>query len=260
MSKIGLKSQEPTRLGLGSQESRIGMSYQPTQVIPGGGTQLMPTAEVVDRGVMFHFITLAQMEKMHIRIEGTETGTLGFTLTTNNVGFELRFSADSPQAFAGELVYDDSIDIVDYVFGDLLVEIPTGYNVLWVDIDGVDENLLEADINWRLADIQQKATGVAQFFGLPQALPEYHAMTEAEVLEIADEEWDAMYGFVAVPNTVHTVDAGGSEIDFTTYMNPNKTYADYGWPALWDAQGETIALTDHPTAGRVIYTFNPIND
>lgn len=40
MSKIGLKSQEPTRLGLGSQESRIGMSYQPTQVIPGGGGSL----------------------------------------------------------------------------------------------------------------------------------------------------------------------------------------------------------------------------
>lgn len=40
MSKIGLKSQEPTRLGLGSQESRIGMSYQPTQVIPGEGGSL----------------------------------------------------------------------------------------------------------------------------------------------------------------------------------------------------------------------------
>ena len=37
MSKIGLKSQAPTRLGLGSQESRIGLNYQPTQVIPGGG-------------------------------------------------------------------------------------------------------------------------------------------------------------------------------------------------------------------------------
>jgi hypothetical protein len=40
MSKIGLKSQAPTRLGLGSQESRIGMSYQPTQVIPGEGGSL----------------------------------------------------------------------------------------------------------------------------------------------------------------------------------------------------------------------------
>ena len=40
MSKIGLTSQEPTRLGLGSQESRIGMSYQPTQVIPGEGGSL----------------------------------------------------------------------------------------------------------------------------------------------------------------------------------------------------------------------------
>lgn len=40
MSKIGLKSQAPTRLGLGSQESRIGMSYQPAQVIPGEGGSL----------------------------------------------------------------------------------------------------------------------------------------------------------------------------------------------------------------------------
>lgn len=32
MSKLGLKTQEPTRLGLGSQESRIGLNYQPTQV------------------------------------------------------------------------------------------------------------------------------------------------------------------------------------------------------------------------------------
>ncbi len=187
MSKIGLKSQEPTRLGLGSQESRLGMGYQPTQVIPGCGTQLMPTAEVVERGVMFHFITLAQMEKMHIRIGGTETGTLGFTLTKGEDSFELRFSADSPQAFAGDLVYDDSIDIVDYVFGDLLVEIPTGYNVLWVSIDGVDENLLEADINWRLADIQKgigAAQNVANWLGITEAT-EYTALTPAEAIAIA---------------------------------------------------------------------------
>ncbi len=39
MSKIGLKSQEPTRLGLGSQESRIGMNYQPTLVIGKGSAK-----------------------------------------------------------------------------------------------------------------------------------------------------------------------------------------------------------------------------
>ena len=37
MTKIGLKSQEPLRLGLGSQESFLGLDYQPTQVIAGGG-------------------------------------------------------------------------------------------------------------------------------------------------------------------------------------------------------------------------------
>lgn len=40
MSKIGLTSQEPTRLGLGSEESCIGLDYQPTQVIAGGGGSL----------------------------------------------------------------------------------------------------------------------------------------------------------------------------------------------------------------------------
>ena len=37
MTKTGLKSQEPLRLGLGSEESCLGLDYQPTQVIAGGG-------------------------------------------------------------------------------------------------------------------------------------------------------------------------------------------------------------------------------
>ena len=200
MSRIGLRSQEPTRLGLGSQETRIGMGYMPTQVIPGGGTQLMPTAEIVDRGVMFHFVTLAQMEKMHIRIGGTETGTLGFTLTTGEDAFELRFSADSPQAFAGELVYDDAIDLVDYVFGDLLVQIPTGYDVQWVSIDGVDENLLEADINWRLADIQRTTSDVAEFFGITDAYnPQLVPITEQEIIDELSQIWEDEFGTPADP-------------------------------------------------------------
>lgn len=39
MSKIGLKSQAPTRLGLGSQESRIGIGYMPTIVIGKGSAK-----------------------------------------------------------------------------------------------------------------------------------------------------------------------------------------------------------------------------
>ena len=40
MTKIGLKSQEPLRLGLGSEESCLGLDYQPTQVIAGSGGSL----------------------------------------------------------------------------------------------------------------------------------------------------------------------------------------------------------------------------
>ena len=39
MSKLGLKTQEPTRLGLGSQESRIGLSYLPSIIISKGGSK-----------------------------------------------------------------------------------------------------------------------------------------------------------------------------------------------------------------------------
>jgi hypothetical protein len=59
--------------------------------------------------------------------------------------------------------------------------------VLWVSIDGVDENLLEADINWRLADIQKgigAAQNVANWLGITEAT-EYTALTPAEAIAIA---------------------------------------------------------------------------
>ena len=102
-----------------------------------------------------------------------------------------------------------------------------------------------------------------QFFGLPQALPEYHAMTTAEVLEIADEEWLAMYGFVAVPNTLHTVNPLGQQVTIATYFKPSRTYGDYGFTELWaqnDQQQWVSILNDNPTADRDIYTYNPSNN
>lgn len=114
--------------------------------------KLQPTAELDGSTVLFHFITLTQMEKMHVRASGV--GSIGFALTKGENNFELRFSADSPQEIAGQLIFDDSIEIVDDVFGTITIPLE-GYVVSGVYIDGVDANLLEADINWRLADLRK---------------------------------------------------------------------------------------------------------
>ena len=57
-------------------------------------------------------------------------------------------------------------------------------------IDGVDENLLEADINWRLADIQRTTEGVAAFFGITPPVPDAVPMTQQEVEDDLDELWN----------------------------------------------------------------------
>jgi hypothetical protein len=159
--------------------------------------QLTPTAEINGSNVLFHFVTLAQMEKMHISITA---GFIGFTLTKGEDDFELRFSADSPQEIAGQLVLDDSIDMVNDVFESVLVELPSSYEVRGVYIDGVDANLLESDINWRLADIQKRigeggedpnSKAVAEFFGVT-LLQGYEFMTDTEVTDELEDIMQAL--------------------------------------------------------------------
>lgn len=148
----------PTRRNVSiEQPTTRAINITPSTGGGSGGVSLMPTVEISGNNLIFHYVTLAQMEKMHVDVAGTAAGTIGFVLTKGEENFELRFSDDSPQDFAGNLVVDDSIDIVDYIFELLIVEIISGYEVQWVRIDGVDANLLEADINWRLADIQKQS-------------------------------------------------------------------------------------------------------
>lgn len=120
----------------------------------GGGIKLTPTVEVNGDQLIFHYVTLLQMTMMHI---STAAGMIGFELTEDEDDFQLRYSQDSPSPLSGEIVYEDSIAIKDYVFGSIFVAL-NGNIATFVTIDGVDANLLEADINWRLADTR-KAIG-----------------------------------------------------------------------------------------------------
>lgn len=163
----------------------------------GGKLQLTPTAEINGGNVLFHFVTLAQMEKMHIRATGVST-MVNFTLTKGEDDFELRFSADSPQEIAGQLILDDSIDMVDDVFGTITVPL-SGYEVSGIYMDGLDANLLKADINWRLADIQKRigeggedpySQALAAFFNITPPVPNAVPMTQQEVEDDLDELWN----------------------------------------------------------------------
>ena len=68
MSRIGLRSQEPTRLGLGSQETRIGMGYMPTIIIGKGGSksieQWMLMSEACEMEIITHNEIVAMCEEL----------------------------------------------------------------------------------------------------------------------------------------------------------------------------------------------------
>ena len=192
MSKIGLKSQAPTRLGLGSQESRIGMSYQPTQVIPGGGSTANPFVTTKDNLVQFFCSTLKQLERIMIQ---TSAGLVRFTITFDEYGaYHLAFSADSPAAVAGVEIENDSAVMYhdDYIFVDRLLTLPEGWTVSAVFFDNT-ENLLDVDNGWRLMDIQSTTKNIAAFFGLPEALPSgYEFMTDTEVTDELEDIMQAL--------------------------------------------------------------------
>lgn len=164
----------------------------------GGGVKLIPTVEVSGDNLIFHYVTLLQMTMMHVSVSG---GSIGFELTEDEEDFQLRYSQSSPSPLSGEIVYEDSIAIKDYVFGSIQVAM-NGNTATFVTIDGVDANLLEADINWRLADIQKRigeggedpySQALAAFFGLPEALPSgYEFMQDSEVTDELEDIMQAL--------------------------------------------------------------------
>lgn len=203
MSRIGLKSQEPTRLGLGSQETRIGMSYQPTQVIPGGGSTANPFVTAKDNLVQFYCSTLKQLERLTIM---TPAGMVGFKVVTDSMNYTLYFSDDSPEAIAGQYLEDDAVFMYtdEYIFVDRLLTLPAGWTVSAVFFDNT-ENLLDVDNGWRLMQIQSHAQNLAAFFGLPQALPEYTYATDQEVIDIVDDVYNAYF-----PNAVQAAETNNN--------------------------------------------------
>ena len=100
---------------------------------------------------------------------------------------------------------------------------------------------------------------VAQFFGLPEALPEIEVATEQEVKDINDDVMGALYGYGKVTVTIHSLMRTGAEttqdLASVIYVYPEKTWAENGYPTLYDDEGEPIDTTTNPAAGDEVFNY-----
>ena len=100
---------------------------------------------------------------------------------------------------------------------------------------------------------------VARFFGLPGAMPEYEIATEAEVKAINDDVMGVFYGYGKVTVKFHCLMRTGSDttqdLECVIYVDPTKSWAQNGYPKLYDAQGAVITASSNPAAGDVVYNY-----
>ena len=100
---------------------------------------------------------------------------------------------------------------------------------------------------------------IAEFFGLPEALPEIEVATEQEVKDINDDVMGALYGYGKVAVTIHSLMRTGAEttqdLASVIYVDPEKTWAENGYPTLYDDEGSAIDTTTNPAAGDEVFNY-----
>ena len=103
------------------------------------------------------------------------------------------------------------------------------------------------------------ADQLAEFFGLPEALPEIEVATEQEVKGINDDVMGALYGYGMVTVTMHSLMRTGAEttqdLASVIYVDPSKTWAENGYPTLYDDEGTAIDTTTNPAAGDEVFNY-----
>ena len=108
-------------------------------------------------------------------------------------------------------------------------------------------------------EIKDEVDQLAQFFGLPQALPEIEVATEQEVKAINDDVMGALYGYGKVTVTIHSLMRTGAEttqdLASVIYFDPEKTWAENGYPTLYDDEGTAIDTTTNPAAGDEVFNY-----
>ena len=181
--------------------------------------------------------TLAEQMKEAVRLVVDETAKIVFTssmqkdkiltidTTTGQTGFGYRMIFDIP---TGKTVTVNDLFTLEFDFGDAPGASPS-------------------------------ADQLAQFFGLPEALPEIEVATEQEVKDINDDVMGALYGYGKVAVTIHSLMRTGAEttqdLASVIYVDPSKTWAENGYPTLYDDEGEPIVTTTNPAAGDEVFNY-----
>ena len=83
--------------------------------------------------------------------------------------------------------------------------------------------------------------------------------TEQEVKDINDDVMGALYGYGKVAVTIHSLMRTGAEttqdLASVIYVDPEKTWAENGYPTLYDDDGEPIDTTTNPAAGDEVFNY-----
>ena len=83
--------------------------------------------------------------------------------------------------------------------------------------------------------------------------------TEQEVKDINDDVMGALYGYGKVTVTIHSLMRTGAEttqdLASVIYVDPEKTWAENGYPTLYDDEGEPIDTTTNPAAGDEVFNY-----
>ena len=83
--------------------------------------------------------------------------------------------------------------------------------------------------------------------------------TEQEVKDINDDVMGALYGYGKVAVTIHSLMRTGAEttqdLASVIYVDPEKTWAENGFPTLYDDEGTAIDTTTNPAAGDEVFNY-----
>ena len=83
--------------------------------------------------------------------------------------------------------------------------------------------------------------------------------TEQEVKDINDDVMGALYGYGKVAVTIHSLMRTGAEttqdLASVIYVDPNESWAENGYPTLYDDEGEPIDTTTNPAAGDEVFNY-----
>lgn len=83
--------------------------------------------------------------------------------------------------------------------------------------------------------------------------------TEQEVKDINDDVMGALYGYGKVTVTIHSLMRTGAEttqdLASVIYVDPSETWAENGYPTLYDDEGEPIDTTTNPAAGDEVFNY-----